>query len=74
MSKIKRKSLDDCIKDTLKMGPMVLIYYYAAMDVFIKQLDVMSNDEINNMFEGLIHPDTVKSCAKQLYEALNKRQ
>ena len=56
------------------MGPMVSIYYYAAMDVFIKQLDVMSNDEINNMFEGLIHPDTVKSCAKQLYEALNKRQ
>lgn len=67
----KRRTLDDCIKGTLREGPMVAIYYYAAMNVFKKQVESMSDKEINNIFKGLVHPDTVRKNTRYLYEELN---
>lgn len=69
----KRITLDDRIKETLSEGPMVALYYYVAMMFFKSKTKEMEDDEICSLFDGLIHPDTVKKHMEYLCNKLDDR-
>jgi hypothetical protein len=68
-----RKNLDTCIKDLLKEGPLVALYFSVGIDVLNDKIQSMSNEEIVEIFSKLLHPDRVRKNVKYLSDKLNER-
>jgi hypothetical protein len=70
--KQKQKNLDDCIKDLLAEGPLVALYFSVGITVLKEKMDAMSDDEIADTFEKLLHPQRVRNNVEYIYNKLNK--
>ena len=68
----KQKNLNDRIKDLMKEGPLVALYFVAGISVLNEQIEKMDDKEVAEMFSSFFHPDTVRANVKYLHEELNK--
>lgn len=70
----KNQTLDDIIKDLLKEGPLVALYFLSGINLLKESIGEMTNEEIKDMFSGLLHPDRVRKNVDHLFEKMNKHQ
>lgn len=67
----QRPSMDDRIKNLLKEGPLVALYFSVAITYFKKQIEQMSDEEIQAMFDNLLSPTLVRNSVKHIYNRMN---
>lgn len=67
----QRPSMDDRIKNLLKEGPLVALYFSVAISSFKKQIERMSDEEIQAMFENLLSPTLVRNSVTHIYNRMN---
>lgn len=76
MTKIKNpypvKSVQGIIVDLLAEGPLVGFYFSAAIMVLKETIDGLSDKELSEMFEHLLHPDRIRSNVNTIYERLSR--
>jgi hypothetical protein len=65
------KNLDERIKDLLKEGPLVALYFDTGITVLKEKIDGMSDEEISKMFENLLHPEMVRNNIRHIYNKMN---
>lgn len=70
----EKQSLDDIIKDLLKEGPLVALYFLTGINLLKESIGEMTNEEIKDMFSGLLHPDRVRKNVDHLFEKINKHR
>lgn len=63
--------MDERIKDALQEGPLVALYLVTGVNQLKEKIDSMSDEEIGNMFEHLLHPSRVRDNINTLYQRLN---
>lgn len=66
-----RPSMDERIKNLLKEGPLVALYFSVAITNFKEQIEQMSDEQIKAMFENLIHPTSVRNSINHIYNRLH---
>ena len=64
-------SMDERITNLLKEGPLVAFYFSAAITQFKEQIEQVTDEQIAEMVENLLHPTTVRNCVKHIYNRLN---
>lgn len=64
-------SMDERIKNLLKEGPLVALYFSVAISSFKEQIGRMSDEEIKTIFENLLSPALVKDSINHIYNRLN---
>lgn len=62
---------DDLIKQSLRRGPMVSMYYTIAIDVLKQVIDQKDDDFVHQLFGRMIPSSQIRECVKQLNETLN---
>ncbi len=67
----KRTTMDDRIKNLLKEGPLVGLYFSTAIILFKEKLDTMTDQEITEMFENLLNAQRVRDNVEDMYNKLN---
>lgn len=65
-------TLDDIIKNLLKEGPLVALYFLAGINLLKESVGKMTTEEIKDMFSGLLHPDRVRKNAEYIFNKMNK--
>ena len=66
------RSLDTRIKDLMKEGSLVALYFSTGITFLHEKIESMSDEEISEMFSGLLHPERVRKNIKYLFDELNK--
>lgn len=67
----RHPSMDERIKNLLKEGPLVALYFSAAISSFKEQIERMSDEEIKAMFDNLLSPTLVKDSITHIYNRMN---
>ncbi len=63
--------MDERIKNLLKEGPLVALYFSVAISYFKEQIERMSDDEIRTMFDNLLSPTLVRDSITHIYNRMN---
>lgn len=64
-------SMDERIKNLLKEGPLVALYFSVAITSFKEQIERMSDEEIRAMFDNLLSPTLVRNSVTHIYNRMN---
>jgi hypothetical protein len=70
----ENQTIDDIIKDLLKEGPLVALYFLTGINLLKESIEEMTSEEIKDMFSGLLHPDQVRKNVEHLFEKMNKHR
>jgi hypothetical protein len=65
------KNLDERIKDLLKEGPLVALYFDTGIAALKEKIDEMSDEEVSKIFENLLNPERVRNNVEYIYNKLN---
>lgn len=63
-------SLDKRIKKVLDESWIAPVYIYAGIVELLNKVNAMSNEELSEYMEGMVHPDTTRAHIQELYERL----
>lgn len=64
-------SMDERIKNLLKEGPLVALYFSVAITSFKDQIERMSDEEIKAIFDNLLSPTLVRNSVTHIYNRMN---
>ncbi|MEG0454902.1 MAG: hypothetical protein RR471_08045 [Bacteroides sp.] len=67
----KRKSMDDRIKNLLREGPLVALYFIAGINLLKQQIDDMTDEDVAKMFDNLLNSQRVRNNVEDIYNKLN---
>jgi hypothetical protein len=69
----KNYSLDDIIKNLLKEGPLVALYFWVGISLMKEVVEEMTDEDIIVMFSKLFHPDEVREKVEYIFNKMNKK-
>lgn len=64
-------SMDERVKNLLKEGPLVALYFSVAITSFKDQIERMSDEEIKAIFDNLLSPTLVRNSVTHIYNRMN---
>lgn len=67
-------TIQGIITDLLAEGPLVGLYFSVAIMLLKEKIDEASDDELLDLFAGLLHPDRIRLNVNYIFEKLDKRQ
>jgi hypothetical protein len=66
-----RNNLDTRIKDLMREGPLVALYFKVGIDVLQATTSQMSDEELFEMFGSLLSTDRLRGNIRVIYNRLN---
>ena len=69
--KQKPVTVQSVIEDLLAEGPLVGLYFVVGINILHEQVSSMTNEEITEMFSGLINPNRIRQNVNTIHDRVN---